>query len=361
MLRVAEDVAFGCENLGLPPAETVRRVEQALGQMSLAAFRNRETFRLAGGQKQRLAIAGALAMGSRTLLLDEPTSDLDSDSRRELLAVLQDLHCAGHTIVMTEHRLDGLQGLVDRVITLEDGRVITDGPFPAIASIDRITKETISSVGPIVEAERLAFAYPFSSPVLSDVSFQLQPGEVVALTGCNGAGKTTLLKLLCGLLRPNHGRLTIAGRTRPSLPELVGVAGLLFQNPDEQLFTESVAAEVEFGPKNIGCAAPTDALIERIGLFHYREAHPRSLSRGQRQLLATAAVLAMKPRLILLDEPTTGLDQAAWTRLMWLIVEQAHDDGACVLFSTHHDEVVEAFAGRRLGLSGGRLTDARLP
>lgn len=361
MLRVAEDVAFGCENLGLPPAETLRRVELALTQLSLESLRDHEVFRLSGGQKQRLAIAGALAMGCRTLLLDEPTSDLDTASRFELLAALRELHRTGHTIIMTEHRFDGLLGLVDRVITLDGGRIATDGPFPKTPGMARVAKESITGSGMIVEGEQLAFAYPGHAPVLRDVSFRLHAGEVVGLTGGNGAGKTTLLKLLCGLFRPSHGRLKIAGREQPSLRELVGVAGFLFQNPDEQLFTESVAAEVEFGPTNLGRAVAIDPLLERIGLFHRREDHPRSLSRGQRQRLAAAAVLATKPQLILLDEPTTGLDQPAWTALMQLVVDQAREDGACVLFSTHHDEVVEAFAKRRLRLSDGRLTDDRLP
>ncbi|MCU0982262.1 MAG: energy-coupling factor ABC transporter ATP-binding protein [Pirellulaceae bacterium] len=361
MLRVAEDVAFGCENLGLPPAETLRRVDRALGQMSLTALRDHETFRLSGGQKQRLAIAGALAMGSRTLLLDEPTSDLDRGSRSELLAALQELHHAGHTIVMTEHRFDGLQGLVDRVITLADGCIVSDGPFPEIVAPARSSKEPIAGNGAIAECEHLAFSYPCSTPVLGDVSFELQAGDVVALTGCNGTGKTTLLKLLCGLLQPNGGQLTIAGQSRPSVQDLVGIVGFLFQNPDEQLFTESVATEIEFGPTNLGRPVAIDSLLERIGLSQHRVAHPRSLSRGQRQLLAAASVLAMKPRLLLLDEPTTGLDQSAWTRLMQLVVEQAHEDGTCVLFSTHHNEVVEAFASRQFRLGEGRLTDARLP
>ena len=137
MLRVHEDVAFGCENLGLPPAETHSRVEQALGRLSLAALRDREVFSLSGGQKQRLAIAGALAMGCRTLLLDEPTSDLDEPSRAELLAALGDLHQAGHTIIMTEHRLEGLERMVDRVVTIEKGRIVSDGPFPSEMPLSR--------------------------------------------------------------------------------------------------------------------------------------------------------------------------------------------------------------------------------
>jgi energy-coupling factor transporter ATP-binding protein EcfA2 len=361
MLRVAEDVAFGCENLGMPPAETLRRVDRALTQLSLDSLRDHEVFRLSGGQKQRLAIAGALAMGCRTLLLDEPTSDLDAASRSELLLALRQLHRAGHTILMTEHRLDGLQGLVDRVITIDGGRIIADGPFPQKPELVRVAQAPAPGVTAIVESAQLAFAYPGHAPVLRDLSLRLHAGEVVGLIGCNGAGKTTLFKLLCGLLRPSHGRLTIAGREQPSLRDLVGVAGLLLQNPDEQLFTESVAAEVEFGPANLGRPVASAPLLERIGLFQHRDEHPRGLSRGQRQRLAAAAVLATKPQLILLDEPTTGLDQAAWTALMQMVVEQAREDGACVLFSTHHDEVLEAFANRRLRLADGRLTDDRLP
>ena len=131
MLRVGEDVAFGCENLALPPSETHHRVERALAQLSLSAIQNQEVFKLSGGQKQRLAIAGALAMGCRTLLLDEPTSDLDECSRAELLAALGELHRAGHTILMTEHRLEGLTGLVDRVVTMEEGRIVSNGSFPS--------------------------------------------------------------------------------------------------------------------------------------------------------------------------------------------------------------------------------------
>ena len=124
-------MAFGCENLGLPPVETQRRVERVLTQLSLTALRNQEVFSLSGGQKQRLAIAGALAMGCRTLLLDEPTSDLDEASRTELLSALHDLHEAGHTILMAEHRLDGLEGLVDRAVTLERGTITSNGTFPS--------------------------------------------------------------------------------------------------------------------------------------------------------------------------------------------------------------------------------------
>jgi len=361
MLRVGEDVAFGCENLGLPPLETQSRVERTLTQLSLTPLRDREVFSLSGGQKQRLAIAGALAMGCRTLLLDEPTSDLDEGSRAELLSALRDLHQAGHTILMAEHRLDGLEGLVDRVVTMEHGRIVSNGTFPTQEPLCRRRPawRAADSV-PLVDLRDVTFAYPGRRHALENLSFRLHAGEVVALLGPNGSGKTTLLKMLCGLLRACHGRVLIAGKERPSISSLVGEVGFLFQNPDEQLFADTVVEEIAFGPTNLSRPVEPDCYLQRLGLSRYRGEHPRNLSRGERQRVATASVLAMRPKLILLDEPTTGLDRHAWAALMEFVVEEAGKVGTCVVFSTHHAEVVEAFAGRVLTLSDGRIVDDRL-
>ena len=362
MLRVEEDVAFGCENLGYSPEETRRRVDSALARLSLAAIRKQAVFTLSGGQKQRLAIAGALAMGSKVLLLDEPTSDLDQSGRAELLSALHELHGQGHTILMTEHRWDRLNEFVDRVLTLVEGRIISNGPFPTVpAGVPRTSVCTSIGAEVLVEAEGMEFAYPGRKPVLEEVVFRLHAGEVVALTGANGAGKTTLLKMLCGLVRPQEGRLCVAGIQQPSLRDLVGKVGFLFQNPDEQILTDRVADEIMFGPRNLGRDIDVGYYLDRTGLTQYQDAHPRSLSRGQRQRLAAASVLAMQPKVILLDEPTTGLDQPAWVALMELILAEASQNGACVLFSTHHTEAAEAFAHRTLIISQGRLVDDRLP
>ncbi len=361
MLRVEEDAAFGCENLGLPPAETRRRVEQVLEQLSLVALRNQEVFTLSGGQKQRAAIAGALAMGCRTLLLDEPTSDLDEPSRAELLEALADLHCRGYTIVMTEHRLEGLDRLVDRTVTIDAGRIVSNGP--AVAEPPPLRHQSARGAKistPLVDLQGVTFAHPGREPVLNRLSLQLAPGETTALVGLNGSGKTTLLKLLCGLLRPTEGRAVIADQEAPSLAQLVGKVGFLFQNPDEQLFADTAAEEIAFGPKNMGRSVDIDRYLERLGLARHRNEHPRCLSRGQRQRLAAAAVLALQPKLILLDEPTTGLDRKTWTTLMEYVADEADACGAAVLFSTHHHEVVDAFADRVLTLSEGRIADDRL-
>ena len=365
MLRVEEDVAFGCENLGMPPEQTRQRTDWALDRLALTAIRTQEVSTLSGGQKQRLAIAGALAMGAKTLLLDEPTSDLDQDSRRELLVTLRELHRQGHTILMTEHRFDGLDGLVDRVVTLDRGNVVANGSFPIVNRVERYhttCDRNVATPGTevLVDVDELELGYVGCDPVLRDATCRVNAGEVVALTGCNGCGKTTLLKTLCGLLRPTKGRLCVAGIERPSLSNLIGTVGFLFQNPDEQIFTDCVADEILFGPRNRRHDVNLDAYLNTTGLAAYRDAHPRCLSRGERQRLVAAAVLAMRPKVLLLDEPTTGLDQAAWTALMRLIVDESRRNEGCVLFSTHHREAAEAFADRILTIADGTLVDERL-
>jgi energy-coupling factor transporter ATP-binding protein EcfA2 len=212
----------------------------------------------------------------------------------------------------------------------------------------------------LVDLRDVTFAYPGRKPVLENVSFRLRAGEVVALLGNNGSGKTTLLKLLCGLLRPNRGRVVIVGKENPSLFGLVGEVGFLFQNPDEQLFADTVVEEIAFGPRNLSRLVDSEYYLERLKLSRHRDAHPRSLSRGERQRLAAATVFAMQPKLILLDEPTTGLDRDAWAALMEFVVEEASTSGACVVFSTHHAEVVTSFASRVLALSQNRIANDRL-
>jgi energy-coupling factor transporter ATP-binding protein EcfA2 len=161
--------------------------------------------------------------------------------------------------------------------------------------------------------------------------------------------------MLCGLLRASCGHVAIAGKEHPCVSDLVGEVGFLFQNPDEQLFADTVVEEIAFGPSNLARPVETGRYLERLALTRYQDEHPRSLSRGERQRVATASVLAMRPRLLLLDEPTTGLDRRAWAALMEFVVEETETIGACVVFSTHHAEVVAAFADRVLRLSEGRI------
>lgn len=360
--RVEDDVAFGCENLGFPPAETWRCVDRELARMSLDEMRGQEVFALSGGQKQRLAIAGALATGTRVLLLDEPTSDLDQSGRTQLLQALRDLQREGFTLVMSEHRFDGLAGLVDRALLMDQGRIVGNGHVPIVCPPPpRVSDLNRQSAEVLVEADGVEFSYPGRPPLLRDVALRLRANEVVALTGPNGSGKTTLLKILCGLLKCRKGRFRVAGVDQPALGDLAGKVGFLFQNPDEQIFTDRVADEILFGARNLGRDVDLDYYLHRTALADDVDAHPRSLSRGGRQRLVAAAVMAMRPQVVLLDEPTTGLDQGAWVSLMELVVDEARRCGACVLFSTHHDEAAAAFASRAIRIAQGRLIDDGVP
>ena len=192
---------------------------------------------------------------------------------------------------MAEHRLEGLEGLVDRVVTMEDGRITSNGTFPtqrAAVAAEGQPRYAADSV-PLVDFQDVTFAYPGRRPVLEHLSFCLRAGEVVALLGPNGSGKTTLLKMLCGLLRACRGNVVIAGKKRPSISDLVGEVGFLFQNPDEQLFADTVVEEIAFGPNNLSRPVETGRYLDRLGLSRYRDEHPRSLSRGERQRLAAAS------------------------------------------------------------------------
>ncbi len=183
---------------------------------------------------------------------------------------------------------------------------------------------------------------------------------MAALAGANGSGKTTLLRLICGLLRPHSGEVHIAGEKNPALRQLTGKVGYLMQDPDEQLFTESALAEVAFGPRNLSRPVDAEGELAQVGLARYRDVHPLCLSRGERQRLAAVAVLAMRPRILLLTAPTTGLDQRAWSALMELVIAMAQEQRTAVLFSTHQRDTIAAYAHRCLTLREGRVIDDRL-
>jgi len=351
MMRVEDDVAFGCENLLLPREEIILRRDQALRAMGLWDLRRRETFTLSGGQKQRLAISSIYAMGPRLFLFDEPATDLDASGRREFLNIVRDLKAEGKTIVIVEHQYDDFLPLMDRVVTMDSGRISGNGRTGSVAPPP-------GKAGPVsdrtaVTLEGVGFAYNGGLDILADLDLEIKSGEVVALLGDNGSGKTTLLKIMGGILRPRRGKISILGLPGPKLESLVGRTGFLFQNPDEQLFGGTVEEEVAFGPARLGKAVDVGYFLDLAGLRTLRGRHPQTLSRGQRQILAVVSVLAMKPEVLLLDEPTTGLDDGSWHRLLSILCEYAHG-GGCVIFSTHNEKAASA-AGRRVTLQGGRI------
>lgn len=351
MLRVEDDVAFGCENLLLPREEIIRRRDNALEAMGLWDMRSRETSTLSGGQKQRLAISSVYAMEPGVFLFDEPTTDLDQEGRREFFHILEGLKKEKKTVIMVEHQFDEYQSLIDRVITLDEGRIVENEAFPFSPATAR--EKVPATARDVVVLEGIGFDYERGKTVLECVDMRIRAGEVVALQGANGSGKTTLLKILAGLLMPGRGRVIILGLQKPGLESLVGRVGFLFQNPDEQLFTGSVEEEIAFGAVRLGRKASVDAYLEISGLETVRKRHPQTISRGQRQILALISVMAMEPEILVLDEPTTGLDSKSWRELMSLLYAFA-DRGGAVIFSTHNSKAAEA-ASRRVIVESGRV------
>jgi energy-coupling factor transporter ATP-binding protein EcfA2 len=353
MLNVRDDAAFGCENMGLPLRTTDERVDRALRELDLLPLKDRETSKLSGGQKQRLAIAGAYAMQPRIFLFDEPMTDLDENGRREFVGILKALKETGHTILLTDHDDEGLDTPADKVVVLgEDGPKQDTGlaPFPMTASMSR-TRQTNSDA---ISLTGIDYEFPDRSFAVRDLTFAVKRGELTAIVGNNGSGKTTLFKVMLGLLKPQRGSLTLLGMDNPSLDSLVGKVGYLFQNPDEQLFSATVEEELFLGTRRAVSDTTVEDLLRYFRLERYRHTHPHCLSRGERKKVALLSVLALGPEIILLDEPTTGLDERNWQRLMDCAGNLC-GQGKTVIFSSHNARVVRQYARRVIRLEEGRI------
>jgi energy-coupling factor transport system ATP-binding protein len=397
--NVEDELAYGMESLGLDPAVMRRRVEETLDLLGLAELRDRPIGTLSGGQRQRVAIGSVLTTHPRVLVLDEPTSALDPAAAEEVLAVLQRLvHDLGTTVLMAEHRLERVIQYADRVLLLPEpgaapvlgdpaelmavspvvppvvalGRRAGWSPLPlsvrdarrrAGALRERLAAAppagpaaTAPAGPPVCAVERLSVRRD-RTEVLRGVGLSVAAGETVALMGRNGAGKSTLLAALAGLLRPASGTVTAGGsdphRARPG--ELIRRVGLVPQDPRDLLYAETVAAECAAADEDAGAAPGTCRELVR-GLLPGvpDEAHPRDLSEGQRLALALAVVLAARPPLLLLDEPTRGLDYAAKARLAGILKGLAAEGHALVL-ATHDVELAAELADRVVILADGEV------
>ncbi len=343
---VAEEVAFAPEQAGLPPAEVAARVEEALARMGVAHLRDRPIATLSGGERQRVALAAALALRPPILLLDEPLSQLDAAGREALIARLRHLHAEGMTIVVAEHRLTRLRPVATQEVRL--GPPLRPDPLPPLAAPSPETA---------LRAEGLTVGYGEAPPVLRDLSFTLRKGEIVALLAPNGAGKSTLLKAIVGLLPLREGRLFLGGEEMTGWPlaRRVRSIGYLPQDPDLLLFAETVAEEVRFTRRNHGLPedeAAVRALLASLDLEAVADRYPRDLSVGQRQRVALAAILAPRPDLLLLDEPTRGLDVRQASALAGLL-RRWSAEGMTVLLVSHNRGWAERTAHRTMGLGRG--------
>jgi energy-coupling factor transport system ATP-binding protein len=339
---VERDVAFGLENLGVAREEMLRRVGAALEMCGIAHLRSRAVGTLSGGERQRLALAGVLAMRPRLLVLDEPLSQLDPEGAAALLGALHAAVRGGTTALVAEHRHHLVLERADRCLLMAQGRVTPcapDGPVPPARAVSR--HDAPASAALSWRLHQVS-AGPAGVAVLQDLDLAGGAGEVLALTGANGSGKTTLLRTIAGLLTPLAGSV----ERRP------GRIAYLPQNPSALLHRATVRSEIEWTLRRTQSTDRADALLEELGLAAVAERDPRDLSSGQRQRAALAAVLAGSPSLVLLDEPTRGMDGAARAALTAALVRVAGRGGSAVV-ATHDPQLVAAVATRVVELGDG--------
>ena len=385
--RVLHEVAFGLENLGLPRDEIRERAERALEYLNIDGLRDRETFHLSGGEKQKVALAGVLAMRPRILILDEPLASLDPASAHETLDFVRQLADEGMTVLMVEHRVeDVLRIRPDRVLYMAEGRVRYLGvpeamaeaidyrqvklPAPQIVArarreppapqVQPILQPADPPGEPIVRFEHASFAYEPGRPVLHDVSLDIHRGDIIAVLGPNGAGKTTLIKHAIGLLKPTDGRVLVDGRDTHALSvaQIAATLGYVFQSPSHMLFAPTVHDELAFGPRNLrhDPAQIEKEVIHALDVVHLpgRENDPPlALSFGQQKRVSIAAVLAMRSRVLVMDEPTAGQDYRNVLDFMDAIVQMPGFEA--ILFITHDVDLAVIYANRVLLVSDGRL------
>jgi energy-coupling factor transporter ATP-binding protein EcfA2 len=323
--RVAAEVAFGLENVGTPPARIGPLAAEALAAVGAAHLGERPVAELSGGELQRVCLASVLALEPRLLLLDEPTSQLDPEGAEEAIELARS---AGAAVVVSEQRPDRVLGACDRVLFLERGRIVLDAPrAEALAWLGRhrpawVPREAVlpgpgSASEPSCRVEHVSFSYG-DSRVLEGVSLEIGRGEVVALVGPNGSGKTTLAKLAAGLLEPGAGIVRRRGR-----------ACYLSQDPGRYLVRERAEDEVALAVG--GDLARAREALRRVGLAGFEARHPRDLSSGERERLALAAVLVAEPDLLVLDEPTRGVDPERKDELAGLLRAQAQTRATLVV------------------------------
>lgn len=382
---VADDVAFGPENLGVPRAQIAVRVARELRRVAMEKYAHADPSRLSGGQRQRVCIAGALAMEPAVLVLDEPSSLLDVRGRAAIMRVMGRLAAAGATLVHVTHFMDEALA-ADRVVVMQRGHVALEGtpdevfatknaqviealglemPFearlaaalradaadggaiaaPGAPSDEKPAAPAPAAEPPAILARDLGFSYGPGAQALDGVSLEVPVRATTAIVGQTGSGKSTLLRLLCGLETADAGSLTVCGinaATKRGRRQVRRAVGYVMQHPERQLFAQTVAEDVAFGPRNQGLSA---AEVERrvahaldlVGLADRRDASPFELSGGQQRLAAIAGVLAMEPELLVLDEPTAGLDPRGRARLRALMADLAAH-GVTLLQVTHSME-----------------------
>ncbi|EFA23226.1 energy-coupling factor transporter ATPase [Bifidobacterium gallicum] len=402
---VEDEIAFGPENLAVPREQIGQRIDTALSLVRMQASRGDDPTVMSGGQQQRIAIADMLAMQPAALVLDEPTAMLDPDARADVMATLDRLQQQGTTLIIITHLREEL-ARADRIVRLEHGRLVDDTDIAICATapvaVDQshaTTAHTTSSTvahgevaaamkserkstknhSPIISCHNVSLTYPGANrPAVNGLDVDIEPGTVTAVLGENGSGKTTFARLLCALEQPSTGSITIAGipvatarakgRSKLAKPahlrELRRTLGYVMQHPERQLFAPTVREDVAFGPRNLGLDDPrvhaqVMHALDLLNIGQLAERSPFELSDGQQRLVAIAGVLACEPSVIVMDEPTAGLDETATARMID-IIHMLRERGLTIVIVTHNVHVAEHIADRVIvfGQPERRLRDS---
>jgi energy-coupling factor transport system ATP-binding protein len=385
MGRAGDDVAFGLENRCLPTGAIWARVDAALAAVDFRFGRQRSTNALSGGEQQRLALAGVLALRPALLLLDEPTANLDPGAAgaiREVIGAL--IGHLGMTLLLVEHRVAEWLPLVDRVIVIQPGGgVRAEGPPHQLFArfgdelaaagvwvpdrpVARPPVRTRATPETMILADQLGFTYPGSpAPALAGLDLRLRSSEALAVVGPNGSGKSTLALLLAGLLAPTLGSVRAGealapGRGHETIArwparELVRHIGTVFQDPEHQFLTRRVIDELLLGPQRARIEPSlarrrANELLARLHLSHLADANPFTLSGGEKRRLSVATALITAPAVLVLDEPTFGQDRRTWSELLDLLAT-LRDEGWAICFVTHDRDFAHALADRTLRLA----------
>ena len=381
------EVAFALESAGWPEEDIRARVDSTLRELGLEHLAGRSIFELSGGQRQKIAYASIWALRPPNLLLDEPTSNLDAPAIADIAAFVADAKAAGRAVLVAEHRLAWLSGIADAYVHLDGGRISRVMDAREFAALDPreldsmgLRTRDLGSVAPpagdnappagdsapdgggvggggvggvVLSARGLSADYG-RGPVVAGVDVDLRAGEVVALVGRNGSGKTTLCRALCGLGRRARGEILLDGR-RATRRRRTRSCSMVFQNVDYQLFAASAASEVTFGlPRCAADAVDTDAVLRELALDDVADRHPATLSGGQKQRLAVAACVAAGKRVLVFDEPTSGIDLDGMRRVARLLRRLAAR-GRAVLVITHDLELIACACDRALHMDRGRI------
>ena len=384
---VINEVCFGLESQGMPREEMIQKAEKALERLHITHLKDKETHYTSGGEKQKVALAGVLAMEPNILLLDEPLASLDPASAREALLAFRELADEGLSILLVEHRVeDVLEINPEKVIYMDNGRVVYQGDVKGLLETADYTRiklpaQTVMRRAkgkpfeeccfavpafdpqsePLVSFQDVCFRYKEDGPeVLHGINLDIRSGEVIAILGHNGSGKTTTVKQALGLLKPTSGQVLLEGveTRKTTVANVAKTIGYVFQSPSQMLFAPTVREELAFGPENLGMDKETvsqnvDWAIETVHLEHELPTPPLALSFGQQKRVSIASVLSMKSRILMMDEPTSGQDYWNYQSFMNTILQTPGFDA--ILFITHDLDLALTYANRVVVLYGGQV------